>query len=123
MPHASLEGNLTNPDGSQGGLGSWFGAMDTSLIACVPDADAVVGRWRRRFDPWTAHGIGAHLTVVSLFLPDDRVDARISARLTAIAVRHHVVVSLNVIGQLPGAIARLADRAHQGLDHQETMSG
>jgi 2'-5' RNA ligase len=78
--------------------------MDTSLIACMPDADAVVGRWRARFDPWAAHGIGAHITVASPFLPDDRVDAEVIARLSTIAARHRVVVSFEAIDQLPGAI-------------------
>jgi 2'-5' RNA ligase superfamily len=79
--------------------------MDTSVIACFPDADPLVGRWRMKFDPWAAHGIGAHATVASPFLPDDRVDAGVIARVGAIAARHSVALSFATIDLLPGALA------------------
>ena len=81
-------------------------AMDTSLIACFPDADLLVGRWRARFDPWAAHGIGAHITVASPFLTERNcVKAGVLARVAAIASRHSVVVSFASVDLLPGAIA------------------
>jgi hypothetical protein len=79
--------------------------MDTSVIACFPDADPLVERWRIKFDPWAAHGIGAHATVASPFLDDDRIDAGVVARASDIAARHSVVISFNTIDVLPGAIA------------------
>ena len=80
-------------------------AMDTSLIACFPDADLLVGPWRARFDPSAAHGIGAHITVASPFLTENCVKAGVLARVAAIASRHSVVVSFASIDLLPGAIA------------------
>jgi 2'-5' RNA ligase superfamily len=79
--------------------------MDTSIIAGFPDADPLVGGWRMKFDPWAAHGIGAHATVASPFLPDDRVDAEVIARMGTIGARHAVVVSFATIDVLPGALA------------------
>ena len=79
--------------------------MDTSVIACFPDADPLVGRWRVKFDPWAAHGIGAHATVASPFLPDDRIDAGVIGKVGIIAARHTVVVAFDRVEMLPGALA------------------
>jgi hypothetical protein len=79
--------------------------VDTSLIALFPAADPLVGHWRARFDPWAVHGIGAHITVASPFLPDDQVDATALGKLGPIMARHSVVVSFSAIDLLPGAIA------------------
>jgi hypothetical protein len=37
------------------------------LIVSVPEAEAVVGAWRRRFDPSAAQGVPAHMTVLYPF--------------------------------------------------------
>jgi hypothetical protein len=79
--------------------------MDTSLIALFPEADPLVGHWRERFDPWAAHGIGAHITIASPFLPDDQVDPTAVARLATILARHSIVVTLATINLLRGATA------------------
>jgi 2'-5' RNA ligase len=39
----------------------------------VPEADAVVGRWRERFEPSGACGMPAHITVLFPFLSFERV--------------------------------------------------
>jgi 2'-5' RNA ligase len=53
----------------------------TALVIQVPEAEAVVGAWRRRFDSSAAHGVPAHVTVLYPFLEADRVDAEVVAAL------------------------------------------
>ena len=47
----------------------------------VPEAEPLVGEWRRRFDPSAVLGIPAHITVVYPFVPGEEVDAGIRAEL------------------------------------------
>jgi len=47
----------------------------------VPEAEPLVGDWRRRFDPSAVLGIPAHITVVYPFVPVEEVDAGIRAEL------------------------------------------
>ena len=43
---------------------------DSALVILVPEADAIVGRWRERHDPSAEEGMPAHITVLYPFLPD-----------------------------------------------------
>ena len=36
----------------------------TGLVLLVPDLEPLVGRWRERYDPVTAYGMPAHVTIV-----------------------------------------------------------
>ena len=47
----------------------------------VPEAEPLVGEWRRRFDPSAALGIPAHITVVYPFVPVEEMDAGVQAEL------------------------------------------
>lgn len=44
----------------------------TALILPVPQAEALVGAWRARFDKHAAQGVPAHITLLSPFLPPDQ---------------------------------------------------
>jgi 2'-5' RNA ligase len=53
---------------------------ETAIIVPVPEAEAVVGRWRRRYTPSGAAGMPAHVTLLVPFtdsgaLDDDRIRA------------------------------------------------
>jgi 2'-5' RNA ligase len=39
----------------------------------VPEADAVVGRWRQEHDPVAAAGVPAHITLIVPWLPPDEI--------------------------------------------------
>ena len=51
--------------------------MDTesALIIPVPNAEPVVGAWRRELDPSARVGVPAHITVLYPFVQPDRIDA------------------------------------------------
>ena len=41
----------------------------TGLVLLVPALDPLIGRWRERYDPVTAYGMPAHVTVVYPWKP------------------------------------------------------
>lgn len=45
----------------------------TALVLTIPEAEAAVGRWRRRYDPVTVLGVPAHVTVLFPWAPLARV--------------------------------------------------
>lgn len=53
------------------------GTTETAVIVPVPEADAVVGPYRRVLDHSAAWGVPAHVTVVYHFLPPDRLTAAV----------------------------------------------
>ncbi len=58
----------------------------TMIAALVPDAEALVGELRARFDPTARRGLGAHLTLVYPFLEPAAVDeAAVDALRDAVA--------------------------------------
>ncbi len=48
-------------------------ATETAVLALIPEAELVVGEHRRRFDPTTAAGVPAHVTVLYPFVPPREV--------------------------------------------------
>jgi 2'-5' RNA ligase len=54
----------------------------TALVVTVPEAEPVVGRWRERLDPSASVGVPAHVTVLSPFLQEPRIDASVLRALT-----------------------------------------
>ena len=50
-------------------------SYESALVILVPEADAIVGRWRQRYDPSAAVGMPAHITINYPFLPGEPVDA------------------------------------------------
>jgi 2'-5' RNA ligase len=47
---------------------------ETAIIVPVPEAEAVVGRWRRRYTPSGACGMPAHITLLIPFTDSDALD-------------------------------------------------
>jgi 2'-5' RNA ligase len=54
------------------------------LLVPVPEAEPVVGPWRRRYDASDTKGIPAHITVLFPFVPPDRLDADVESRLRSL---------------------------------------
>jgi 2'-5' RNA ligase len=55
--------------------------LESAVLIRVPEAEPLVGEWRRRFDPSVLLGIPAHITVVYPFVPVEDVDAGVQAAL------------------------------------------
>lgn len=55
---------------------------ESALIVAVPEADPVVGRLRDELDYAAALGVPAHVTVISPFVPPDRIDDDVLTALT-----------------------------------------
>jgi 2'-5' RNA ligase len=55
--------------------------VESAVLLCVPEAEDLVGRWRDRGDPSAAAGVPAHVTLLTPFLPVDRIDAGVVAEL------------------------------------------
>jgi hypothetical protein len=82
--------------------------METSLIAPVPEAQLLVGRWRDQLDPWADQGIPAHITVAAPFVPFARINEAVLQRLRILAAgRARPLVVFDRVAHLPGAVALL----------------
>jgi 2'-5' RNA ligase len=57
----------------------------------IPEADPVLAAWRPRHDPSAAAGVPAHVTVLFPFVEPDALDAKVDARLRALAAGHRPV--------------------------------
>ena len=55
--------------------------METAVLLCVPEAEELVGPWRRKADPSAEAGVPAHVTLLTPFLPAERIDAGVVAEL------------------------------------------
>ena len=55
--------------------------METAILLCVPEAEELVGPWREKADPSAARGVPAHVTLLTPFLPADRIDDGVIAEL------------------------------------------
>ena len=56
----------------------------TALVIPVPEADALVGRWRKLYD-WSArHGLGSHITLLLPYLSLDDLSATDVSNLKAL---------------------------------------
>ncbi|MCZ4123623.1 2'-5' RNA ligase family protein [Streptomyces sp. H39-S7] len=60
----------------------------TALVVKVPEAEPLVGQWRRRFDPAAATGVPAHVSVLYPFLDHARIDDTVVAALDATLGAH-----------------------------------
>jgi 2'-5' RNA ligase len=56
---------------------------ESALLLAVPEAEPVVGAWRRRHDPSAALGVPAHITLLYPFRSPARLDAAVRADLRA----------------------------------------
>lgn len=55
--------------------------METAVLLCVPEAEELVGPWRDKADPSAAAGVPAHVTLLTPFLPEERIDEGVLAEL------------------------------------------
>lgn len=55
--------------------------MESAVLLCVPEAEELVGPWRDKADPSAAAGVPAHVTLLTPFLPVDRLDDGVVAEL------------------------------------------
>ncbi len=55
--------------------------VESALMVAVPQAEALVAAWRRRFDPSAAWGVPAHVTVLYPFAHPATLDADLRARV------------------------------------------
>jgi 2'-5' RNA ligase len=76
MPSAIMRGVAAEQVGYRAGL--------TALVVVVPEVESVVGRWRQEFDPSAAVGVPAHVTVLSPFLDEPRIDGEVLDALTEV---------------------------------------
>lgn len=58
--------------------------MRSALLVAVPEAEALVGRWRARYDPSAAFGVPAHITVLYPFEDPERIDGALETELAGI---------------------------------------
>jgi 2'-5' RNA ligase len=74
----------------------------TALVALVPQADAVIGRWRADLDPSAAAGMPAHVTVMFPWLPVERLhDGELGALREIAADVPSFDVALTEFGRFP----------------------
>jgi 2'-5' RNA ligase len=57
---------------------------ESALIVAVPEAEALVSRFRDKYDPSAAVGVPAHVTLLYPFLRPDAIDAGVVAALAKI---------------------------------------
>ncbi|MFB8172302.1 2'-5' RNA ligase family protein [Kitasatospora purpeofusca] len=80
-------------------------AGETGLIVKVPEAEPVVGGWRKRFDSSAALGIPAHVTVLYPFLPHDRISDRVLGELGELFASHSAFdTGFESCGRFPGVL-------------------
>ncbi|KAA0234034.1 MAG: 2'-5' RNA ligase family protein [Actinobacteria bacterium] len=47
---------------------------ESAIVIPVPEAEALVGAWRMRYDPVAEHGVPAHVTLLYPFCPPNGID-------------------------------------------------
>jgi 2'-5' RNA ligase len=73
----------------------------SALIIAVPEAEALVGDWRRRYDS-AALGIPAHVTLLFPFVPAEKADDALLAELSELfAAQPAFAFSLPRVGRFP----------------------
>src|ERR1700754_3018941 len=78
---------------------------ETTLVAKIPEAEPLVGRWRPRLDPFAADGVPAHVTILYPFLDHNRLDEVVLSRLgTLIAAHPAFNVEFSGCGRFPGVL-------------------
>jgi 2'-5' RNA ligase len=82
-----------------------YRAGQTALLATVQEAEPLVGRWRRRFDPSASAGVPAHVTVLFPFLDIDRITNTVVGDLrTLIGARSPFTVRFEECRRFPDVL-------------------
>ncbi|MFI1096557.1 2'-5' RNA ligase family protein [Streptomyces sp. NPDC020917] len=87
------------------GAGPRWAAGGTALVITVPEADPLVGRVRRTYQPEDRGAAPAHVTVLYPFLPAARIDAEVLAALRELFVAHQpFALDFAAFGRFPGLL-------------------
>ena len=80
-------------------------ALESAILLPVPEAEALVGVWRARYDESARFGIPAHISLLYPFLPPDRISDRDVERLGSVfgSVRRFPYV-LKGVGRFPNVV-------------------
>ena len=82
---------------------------ESALIVEVPEAEPLVGPWRRLHDSSAALGVPAHVTILYPFVPPDRIDAATMDGIRSVAAAHQPFsAALASVSTFPGHIVWLA---------------
>lgn len=65
-----------------------FAVGQTAIIVPVGAAEPIVGRWRTRFDPASAAGVPAHVTIIYSFLSGKDIDEDVVGEVRRLVARH-----------------------------------
>ncbi|HEY8707047.1 MAG TPA: 2'-5' RNA ligase family protein, partial [Burkholderiaceae bacterium] len=75
---------------------------ESGLIVCVPEAEALVGELRERFDASARIGVPAHITVLFPFMPSTSIDASVLRAVRTLVGRARAFeFSLARVGRFP----------------------
>jgi 2'-5' RNA ligase len=74
---------------------------ETALVVPVPEAEPIVGEWRRRYDPTARRGVPAHITLLFPFAPPSEVDANVDALREVFAAIAVFDFALAAVGRFP----------------------
>ncbi len=87
-----------------------FAVGQTAIIVPVGAAEPIVGRWRTRFDPATAAGVPAHVTIIYPFLPELELDEDVVRDVRRLVARHpSFTVTFAECGQFPDVLFLVPD--------------
>jgi hypothetical protein len=78
---------------------------ETALVAEIPEAEPLVGRWRSRLVSFAADGVPAHVTILYPFLDRERLDRTTLSRLATLIGSHAAFdVRFLECGRFPGVL-------------------
>jgi 2'-5' RNA ligase len=94
----------------------------TALIVAIPEAEAVVGRFRASLDRSASWGVPAHVTVLYPFLPPDRIDEAVLATVReVVAAVERFDVWLSRVAWFGDTVAWVAPQPDQPFRDLTTM--
>lgn len=82
-----------------------YQAGETLLLVKVPEAEPLVGGWRRRFDSSAGARLPAHVTVLYPFLDHGRIDADVLGALELLVGAHGAFdIRFECFGRFPDVL-------------------
>ena len=77
----------------------------TALVVLVPEAESLVGEFRRKFDISAMQGLGAHVTILFPFKPPEQLSVDVLADLRALfAAQPRFKFSLSSVDGFPSVV-------------------
>ncbi len=97
--------------------GTSSGRPQSAVLVPVPEADAVVGRWRQQHDPVAAAGVPAHITLIVPWLPPGEITVPTWPNWTACSrtSRPSTLSSITWTGSADGCSGWLPNRLLRSL--------